>query len=343
MSPLSNTRQKLERADWLKIVKQYQTSDNWKSTGQILNSIIPFLVLCVLMYFSLQISYLITLALGIINAGFIVRLFIIQHDCGHNSFYRSKKANNILGSMIGVITMTPYHHWRKSHAKHHASSGNLDSRGIGDVYTMTVGEYEELSWWNKLKYRVYRHPISLFVFGPMIIFVISHRFPFKTKKSEKVERASVYWTNLALGILFGGIGMLIGFKELLIMATPMYLVTFSVGVYLFYVQHQFENTYWRRRQEWDYFQAAIAGASYFKLPKILQWFTGNIGFHHIHHLSPRTPNYLLEKAYNENPIFQKVETLTLFTSLKTTSFKLWDEQRDKLISFLEYKKYYLLA
>jgi omega-6 fatty acid desaturase (delta-12 desaturase) len=338
-SPVHNP----SRKEWLNIVKQYQNSDNWHSTRQVLNSLIPFLLITVSMYFSLKISYWIVLVLSILNAGFIARIFIIQHDCGHNSFYKSKRANNIIGSIFGVITLTPYYLWRRNHAIHHASSGNLDSRGIGDVYTMTVDEYKKQSSWNKFKYRFYRNPITLFVIGPIAIFFISHRFPLNTKKTEKQERASVYWTNLALALIFISLGLLIGFTELLLVTLPMYIIGFSFGVYLFYVQHQFEDTYWRRKKNWDYFNAAIKGASYFKLPKILQWFSGNIGFHHIHHLSPKIPNYLLEKAHKENSILQNPTTLTLKSSLRSIKLKLWDEKRNKLISFREYRKYYLAA
>lgn len=328
------------RNEWVKIVKKYQKSDKWHGTRQILNSLLPFILICFLMYFSYSISYWITLALSIINAGFITRIFIIQHDCGHNSFFKSKRANDIVGSIFGVITLTPYHLWRRNHALHHASSGNLDSRGIGDVYTMTADEYHNQNGWDKFKYRFYRNPLTLFVIGPVAIFFISHRLPLNTKPTDKKERQSVYWTNLAIAILIISLGLLIGFNALVIIYTPMYLIGFSFGVYLFYVQHQFENTYWRRKQNWDYFQAAMQGASYFKLPKLIQWFSGNIGFHHIHHLSPKIPNYLLEKAHNENPILQGSNTITIFDSLKSITLKLWDEKQGKLISFKEYRKKY---
>jgi len=341
-SPLTSNEPP-NRKEWLNIVKKYQKSDNWHSTRQVLNSLIPFILILISMFFSLKISYWLVLALSILNAGFITRIFIIQHDCGHNSFYKSKRANNIIGSIFGVITLTPYHLWRRNHAIHHASSGNLDSRGIGDVYTMTVNEYKNQSSWNKFKYRFYRNPFTLFIIGPIAIFFISHRFPLNTKKTEKQERLSVYWTNLALALIVVSLGLLIGFKELILITLPMYLIAFSFGVYLFYVQHQFEYTYWRRKTEWDYFHAAIKGASYFKLPKILQWFSGNIGFHHIHHLSPKIPNYLLEKAHKENSILQNPNTLTLLSSLRSIRLKLWDETRNKLISFQEYRKYYLVA
>jgi len=343
MNSVSSPKKKKNPKEWISIVKRYQNSDNWASTRQVLNSVIPFLIITVLMYFSLRVSYWLTLALSIPNAGFIARIFIIQHDCGHQSFYKSKRANDLVGSIFGVITITPYYLWRRNHAIHHASSGDLDSRGIGDVYTMTVEEYHNQTAWNKFKYRFYRHPITLFLIGPIAIFFISHRFPLNTKKTEKQERRSVHLTNLALAIIIVGCHFLIGYKDFLLITLPSYFFAFSFGVYLFYVQHQFENTYWRRKPEWDYFQAAIKGASFFKLPKIMQWFSGNIGFHHIHHLSPKIPNYLLEKAHYENIIFQEANTLTFFSSLKSVTLKLWDEQRKRLISFKEYRKFYSAA
>jgi omega-6 fatty acid desaturase (delta-12 desaturase) len=338
MAAIPKTKEKVKRSEWVGLVKQYQRSNNWRSNRQVLNSVLPFLAICVLMYFSLSVSYWLVLALSVINAGFIARIFIIQHDCGHNSFYTSKKANNTLGSILGVITMTPYYLWRRNHAKHHATAGNLDSRGVGDVYTMTVAEYQAQTPWEQFKYRFYRHPFTLFVIGPIAIFFISHRFALKTKETEKEERRSVYLTNLALAVIVAGFGLLIGFPEFFMITLPMYFIGFSFGIYLFYVQHQFEDAYWRRKPEWDYFNAAMRGASYFKLPRLLQWFSGNIGFHHIHHLSPKIPNYLLEKAYNENKLFQGANTLTLSSSLKSVSLKLWDEQRGKLISFKDYRR-----
>lgn len=343
MAEKSTAGRNIERSDWLPIVKQYQQPDTWRGIWQIVNSTIPFLVILVLMYFSIEISYWLTLALGVINAGFITRIFIIQHDCGHNSFFKSKRANNIIGSIFGVITWTPYYLWRRNHAKHHATSGNLDDRGVGDVYTLTSSEYQQRNAWQRFQYRVYRHPLTLFAIGPIAIFILSHRLPLNTRRTDKQERASVYWTNLALAAIIVGIGLWIGFTKLILIAAPMYLITFSWGIFLFYVQHQFEETYWRRKPDWDYFDAAMMGASFFKLPKLLQWFSGNIGFHHIHHLSPMIPNYLLEKAYRENIILRRAKTLTLRSSIHTTALKLWDEEKSKLISFKEFRASYQAA
>jgi omega-6 fatty acid desaturase (delta-12 desaturase) len=338
----SKKKTRKTRPEWIDIVKRYQAPDNWRSTWQVLNSVVPFFAIWIAMYYSLSISYWLTLGLGFVNAGFMVRMFIIQHDCGHGSFYKSTKTNHRLGVFLGVLNLTPYFHWRKQHALHHATSGDLDFRGFGDIDTATVEEYEAMGKKERFKYRFYRHPLVTFGLGPLITFGIYHRFAYNTKKNEVRERRSVWFTNIALLVLIVGVGSLIGFKELFLIQFPITAIGTSAGVYLFYVQHQFEDTYWRRHKHWDYAKAALEGSSYFKLPKLLQWFSGNIGFHHIHHLAPLIPNYMLEKAYKENILFQKVETLTIKTSFRTIFLDLWDENLQRLISFREYRRRYIL-
>jgi omega-6 fatty acid desaturase (delta-12 desaturase) len=323
---------------WVAMVRRYQTPDWRKSLWQIANSTIPFFLIWGLMVYSLQVSYLLTLPLAFLNGLFIMRIFIIQHDCGHNAFFKSTKWNNWVGSVLGIITLTPYYHWRKMHAKHHASSGDLDFRGFGDVDTITVEEYRNLSLGRKLVYRFYRHPIIMFVFTPTLLFAVFHRLPLKLTPQEHKERVSVHNTNIALLAIFLSLGYLLGFKEVLLLWLPITVFSSVIGVFLFYVQHQFEDTYWRWHNEWDYEWAALKGSSYFKLPKVLQWFSGNIGFHHVHHLSPKIPNYNLEAAHNENEIFQDVETITLGTSLRNLVLHLWDESSNRLISFREYRQ-----
>ena len=318
---------------WVEIVKRYQQPHHGKSAWQLINSGIPFFAVWVLMVFSMRVHYGLTLALALVNALFLMRLFIIQHDCGHNAFFKSTKLNNFVGSILGIITLTPYYHWRKAHAKHHAGSGDLDFRGIGDVDTLTIGEYYALPWYRKVWYRFYRHPLIMFIVGPTLVFAIMHRFPMKLAKNEKRERISVYNTNLSIAIVFLALGLWLGFKEVLMLWLPITVFSSVIGVYLFYVQHQFEDTYWRWHDEWEYEAAALQGSSFFKLPKVLQWFSGNIGFHHIHHLSPKIPNYNLEKAYKENEIFRQVPTITLLGSFRTVFLDLWDEQTRKLVSF----------
>jgi omega-6 fatty acid desaturase (delta-12 desaturase) len=290
------------------------------------------------MFFSLQIGYWLTLLLSIPTAGFLMRLFIIQHDCGHGSFFRSRKANDSVGLACSLFTMTPYYYWQKSHAIHHANAGNLEHRGIGDIYTMTVQEYLALSKWGQFKYRLYRNPFILFVLVPTVLFVILYRFPSSDNPALKRVQSSVHWTTLALAILMGGLIWLVGLKALLLIHLPVMIIASTLGTWLFFVQHQFEDTYWAGGDTWDYTLAALQGSSYYKLPKILQWFTGNIGFHHIHHLSPRIPNYLLEQCHEENPLFQETIVLTLRSSLKSMALTLWDEEQKKLIGFHQLKQ-----
>jgi omega-6 fatty acid desaturase (delta-12 desaturase) len=323
---------------WVEIVRRYQAPDWRKSLWQMVNSGVPFFVIWALMIYSLNINYAITLALAFLNGLFIMRIFIIQHDCGHNSFFKSTKWNNAIGSLLGVITLTPYYHWRKMHAKHHSSSGDLDFRGLGDVDMLTVEEYKSQSIWGKLRYRLYRHPFVMFVLSPTLLFALFHRFPLYITKHDKKERVSVHHTNVAIALIFLVLGLWLGFKEVLMIWLPITAFSSMIGVYLFYVQHQFEDTYWRWHEEWDYEYAALKGSSYFKLPKLLQWFSGNIGFHHVHHLSPKIPNYNLERAHNENEIFRKVKTITISSSMRTIFLDLWDETTHRLISFREYRK-----
>jgi len=323
---------------WENLITKYQNSSSGKSIWQLSNSFIPFLIIWGLMYLSLDVSYWLTLLLALPAAGFVVRIFIIQHDCGHGSFFKSKRANDFWGTVCSVFSLTPYHHWRKKHAIHHASAGKLEKRGIGDIYTMTVDEFLQQSRWGRLKYRLYRNPIILFIVIPIILFVILQRFPFPSSKSLKNLHPSVYFTTIVVLLITAVIIYLIGWKDFLLVQFPITFIASSTGTWLFYVQHQFEDTYWTNNNSWDYNLAALQGSSYYKLPKVLQWFTGNIGFHHIHHLSPKIPNYHLEKCHKEIPEFQKSPVLTLRTSLRSIFLRLWDEKQKKLISFHQFKR-----
>jgi omega-6 fatty acid desaturase (delta-12 desaturase) len=246
------------------------------------------------------------------------------------------KANNTLGMILGVLVFTPFYEWRHSHAIHHSSAGDLDRRGVGDVYTMTVEEYLAAPWYRKVGYRIMRSPILLFTISSFLVFSVFHRF--WGPEAGKREKNSVIWTNLALVAIIGGLMYLIGWKEFLLVEVPILLITTSAGVWLFYVQHNFEPTYWDRHANWDFFRAGMEGSSFYKLPKVLQWFTGNIGFHHIHHLSPKIPNYKLEQCHRENPEFQ-VEPLTIRKSLKSLYFRLWDEKERMMVGWNALKKY----
>jgi omega-6 fatty acid desaturase (delta-12 desaturase) len=326
---------KEQALSWQKIVAQYSQPDLRRSIWQIINTVVPFIIVWALMYWSLSVSYLLTLALSIPAAGLLMRIFIILHDCGHGSFFKSNKANEVIGTIAGVLTLTPYLQWRHEHALHHAGSGDLERRGVGDVYTMTVDEYLNASRWEKIKYRIYRNTFVMFVLDPMLLFVCSHRLP--SPHNGKRENVNLLITNFAILAVVMIMGATIGFKEFFLIQLPITWLSCTAGVWLFYVQHQFEDTYWEHHPDWRYLPAALQGSSYFQLPKLLQWFTGNIGFHHIHHLSPRIPNYNLEKAFKENPLFQQVTTIHVWESLRTVSFKLWDEQQKKLVGFRHLK------
>jgi omega-6 fatty acid desaturase (delta-12 desaturase) len=322
-------------AAWRQAVKNYQNPDIRRSIWQLVNTVVPYIALWVGMVWSLQVSYWLTLAMAIPAAGMVVRMFIIFHDCGHGSFFKSSRANHWVGSILGVLVFTPYFYWRQSHAVHHATAGNLDKRGVGDVWTMTVDEYLEASGWKRFAYRVYRNPAIMFGIGPLVVFVFTQRFASKTFK--KRERYSVYWTNLALAVLITAISLFIGFKNYVLIQLPVIWIGTMVGVWMFYIQHQFDGVYWERAKEWDFVKAGLEGSSFYQLPKVLQWFTGNIGFHHIHHLSPKIPNYLLERCHRENPIFH-VKPVKLWTSLKSLTYRLWDEKSRKLVTFGFLKK-----
>jgi omega-6 fatty acid desaturase (delta-12 desaturase) len=295
------------------------------------STLVPLIASFVLMYWSLSVSYWLTLLLAVPAAGLTIRTFIIMHDCGHGSFLPSKTWNNIIGWVTGILTTTPYAHWRREHAIHHATSGHLEQRGTGDISTMTVKEYLNASPLRKFWYRIYRNPVILLGFGPAFLF-IKHRWPTRRIAGRK-EVWNVHLTNLALAALITTLSLLIGFREFMLIWLPIFLLSGSAGVWLFYVQHQFEDAYWRGGEDWDYATAAVAGSSYFRLPKVLQWFTGNIGFHHVHHLSPKIPNYRLERCHRENPTFQKVVTLTLRESIHTLGLRLWDEESGRMVGF----------
>jgi omega-6 fatty acid desaturase (delta-12 desaturase) len=332
----SPNRTPAETAAWKEIVRQYQEPSLPRALWQVANTFGAYAGLWYFMYLSLSISYWLTLALAILAGGILVRMFIIFHDCGHGSFFKSRTANDFLGYVTGVFTFTPYYQWRWEHAIHHASSGHLDKRGTGDVWTMTVQEYIEASRWKKFAYRLARNPLILFGVAPVTLFLVLQRFP--ALKADKRERYSVYWMNLMLLAVASGMVWIFGLWPYLLIQFVIILVAGGAGVWMFYVQHQFEDVYWERGENWDYTAAALQGSSFYKLPRILQWFTGNIGFHHIHHLSPRIPNYNLERCHRADPLFQQVKPITLFTSLKSLTIHLWDEQQKKLVGFGHLRK-----
>ena len=316
---------------WREVVARYQRASTRRAVWQLVNTVGPYIGLWGLMYLCLDVSLWLVMPLAVLAGAFMVRMFIIFHDCGHGSFFKSKRANSLVGILTGVLTLTPYYQWRWEHAVHHSSSGDLDRRGTGDVWTLTVEEYLQASRWKKFAYRLARNPLVLFVIAPMALFLFLNRVP--NRRAPRRERMSAHWTNLAILLMGGGLGWAFGFKAYLLIQFTVLMVAGSAGVWLFYVQHQFEGVYWERNDNWDYATAALQGSSFYKLPRVLQWFSGNIGFHHIHHLSPRIPNYHLERCHKAEPLFQTVQPITLLGSLKSISYRLWDEPRRRLVGY----------
>ena len=285
------------------------------------------------MVWSLEYGYWITLLLAVPAAGFVVRLFMIQHDCGHGSFFRSRRLNDMLGRAIGVVTLTPYEHWRKAHAIHHATSGNLGRRGIGDVDLLTVDEYLALPRWRRLVYRLYRNPVVIFGIGPIYLFVLKHRLPLLMPNGGRRGVFSVLWTNLGIAGFIALAMVSFGVSEFLLVQAPITMLASSIGVWLFFVQHQFERTYWEPDARWSFHTAALRGSSYYVLPRVLRWFTASIGIHHVHHLCSRIPNYRLQECLDDHAGLRDFSRLTLLDSLKCVRLTLWDEDAKRLIGF----------
>lgn len=320
-------------ASWSARLAPYREPDPLRSAWQLANSTALLALTCVAMYVSLDVSYALTLALAVPASFFLVRLFIIQHDCGHGAFFKSARAANVTGALLGVLTLTPYHYWRRAHAIHHATSGNLDHRGWGDITTLTVAEYERLDAWGRLKYRVYRHPLALFLVGPALHFLVMHRLPVIAPRDWARERRGILWTNAGLAALVTAGSLAIGWQAFLAIWLPVVLVAASIGVWLFYVQHQFEPTYWEHDPQWVFENAALHGSSYYVLPPLLQWLTGNIGLHQVHHLNARIPNYRLAQVLSAFPELGQVTRITLRDSLRCVSLTLWDERERRLVRF----------
>jgi omega-6 fatty acid desaturase (delta-12 desaturase) len=326
-------RQRTTRPPWREAVAEFERPSARHSWGQLASSVLPYFALLAAMYLLLDVSYWLSLALAVPAAGFLTRIFIIFHDCGHGSFFASKKANRVVGFFTALLTFIPSYYWSNEHARHHSTAGNLDGRGTGDVWTLTVREYLALPPLKRLWYRIYRHPIAMFGVGPGYTFLFRYRF---WKRGDNARaRWSTLKTNAALLAIVVAASATIGLKAYLLIQIPVLLIAATAGVWLFYVQHQFEGTYWERHGEWSYEKVALEGSSYYKLPRILQWFSGNIGFHHVHHLSPRVPNYHLQRCHEGSPIFENVRHVTLWSSLRSLGYRLWDEEKRKLIGFRE--------
>ncbi|HEX4186805.1 MAG TPA: fatty acid desaturase [Solirubrobacteraceae bacterium] len=325
-----------DRPFWREDLAPYAQPDLRRSILDLLTSVVPYLALSYVMYLTLGVSYLLVLALAIPTSGFLVRTFILFHDCTHGSFLPSKRANAWLGVVLGLMVYSPFLRWRHDHAIHHATSGDLDRRGGGDIRTLTVAEYNALPPRSQLAYRIFRHPLVMFGIGPIVALLIGPRIVARGARPRM--RRSVIGTNIALALLVAGLCWLMGPLNFLLVQAPTIMLAGSAGIWLFYVQHQFEDAYWEATEGWSYADAALRGSSYLKLPKILQFFSGNIGLHHVHHLNARIPNYNLQRAHDENAIFHDVPTLTLRDGLRAVRLKLWDEDRAGMVSFADARR-----
>jgi omega-6 fatty acid desaturase (delta-12 desaturase) len=323
-------------SDLKKNIAPFEKTDHKSSIRQLVNTLVPLVLLWFAAYASLSVSYWLTLPLAIACSGFVIRTFILFHDCCHQSFFKSRSANDILGTILGVLTLVPYQQWKHSHAIHHATSSNLDKRGVGDMWILTVDEYMASSLWRRIAYRIYRNPVMMFGVGPVLVFLFQYRF--NHKGARRKERINTYVTNVSIAGLYALLIWAIGWQAFVMIQGPIFFVSGCMGIWLFYVQHQFEDSYFENEDEWSYVKAAVDGSSYYKLPRLLQWITGNIGFHHVHHLSPKVPNYNLEKAHDAMPPLQKATTVTVSTSLKALRFRLWDEHNKTFVGFSDVKK-----
>lgn len=311
----------------------YKTPRTSRAVRQIVTTVVPFAALAVAMYLSLDVGYWLTLLLAVPTAGLLVRFFIIQHDCGHGSFFASKRANDLVGRITSILTLTPYAYWQRAHALHHATSANLDRRGIGDISTLTIGEYRALPFLQRLGYRIYRNPFFMTFVGGTIHFLIIQRLPFAVQRPSFAMTSSVLLLNLAMVIVYGGLLYLLGWVDFLLLFAPVVVLASAGGVWLFYIQHQFEETHWARNGEWDRKTAAVLGSSYYVLPGFINWFTGDIGLHHIHHLCSAVPNYRLQECMAAKPELAQINRLSIRDSLKCAHLALWDEDNRKLVGF----------
>ena len=324
--------------DWVKVLNAYCEPSTARSVLEIVVTVLPFLALWGLSYLAYQVSVWLSLLVAIPAGAFLVRFFLIQHDCGHGAFFKSKLANDWVGRVLGVFTMTPYAFWKRAHAIHHASHGNLERRGIGDIDTLTLDEYRALTPLGRIRYRVYRHPIVLFVIGPAYLFLLQHRLPVTQMTIGLTPWVSAMGTNLGIAALFGGMMWLVGVKAFLLIHIPIVMIAASIGVWMFYVQHQFEDTIWDHNDTWEMKTAALYGSSHYDLPQPLRWMTANIGVHHVHHLVSRIPYYRLHQAIEDHPELASLGRITIGQSLKTVKLALWDEANRRMVTFAEASK-----
>lgn len=318
-----------------KQIAPFEQSTTKQSIWQIINTLGPFIILWYLAYISLSVSYWLALIPAVFAAGFLTRIFIIFHDCTHHSFFKDRRANRIVGTIMGVLTLFPFDQWGHEHSVHHATSGNLDKRGTGDIWTLTVDEYLAAPFKLRFAYRFYRNPLVMFGLGPIYVFLFKNRF--NRKGARKKEKNNTYLTNVLIVVFAALLCLAVGWQSFLLVQGSIFMISGSIGIWLFYVQHTFEDSYFEENEEWEYVLAAVEGSSFYKLPKLMQFLTGNIGYHHVHHLSPRVPNYKLEMAHNNTQPLENVPTITLATSLRSLRFRLWDEESKNFVSFKDVK------
>ncbi|MEY8734387.1 fatty acid desaturase [Peribacillus frigoritolerans] len=318
-----------------KQIAPFEQSTTKQSIWQIVNTLGPFIILWYLAYISLSVSYWLALIPAVFAAGFLTRIFIIFHDCTHHSFFKDRRANRIVGTIMGVLTLFPFDQWGHEHSVHHATSGNLDKRGTGDIWTLTVDEYLAAPFKLRFAYRFYRNPLVMFGLGPIYVFLLKNRF--NRKGARKKEKNNTYLTNVLIVVFAALLCLAVGWQSFLLVQGSIFMISGSIGIWLFYVQHTFEDSYFEENEEWEYVLAAVEGSSFYKLPKLMQFLTGNIGYHHVHHLSPRVPNYKLEMAHNNTQPLENVPTITLATSLRSIRFRLWDEESKNFVSFKDIK------
>jgi len=333
-TPISPQRARLDAAAWARALRPYRLANRMRGARELAVTSSGFVLLAYSMLWAVENQVLFLYAVLLLPAaGFLVRLFMIQHDCAHRSFFPSRRANDLVGRLIGIATLTPHDHWRMSHSFHHASSGDLDRRGIGDVYTLTVAEYMARSRWARLRYRLYRHPAVMFGVGPLYIFLLHNRWPVGFMRKEWLPWLSTMGTNLGIVLTFASLVAAVGLRPLLWVYVPTVVIAAVTGVWLFYVQHQFENTHWARSARWDAHEAALYGSSHYDLPTVIRWFTANIGIHNVHHLSSRIPFYRLPEVLRDHQELRSVGRVTLLQSLRGVGLVLWDEEQRRLVSF----------
>ncbi len=314
-------------------LRRYERPDDRRALRQVAESVVPFVVSWLLALRCLEVSYGLTLLWAAVAAGFLMRISVLTHDLGHGSLLRSRRANEVLGTIFGVLTLIPFHHWNRLHRRHHGNYGDLDRRGSGYLMTLTVVEYLKLTRWGRLRYRLYRNPLLLFGYGTIYYFFLVQRVPYSAPRSWRCERRSVYLTNLGIAALVAALCAAVGWRRFLLVQLPVAYLSELATMWMFYIQHQFDSSYWESGERWDFVRSALEGSSYYQLPRFLQWLTANLGFHHVHHLDPKIPNYNLERCHREIPELSAVPPVTLRQSFRMVRLKLWDERRGRLVSF----------